>query len=173
MNTEATTTPKPRPPLIDGAETVTFSKVVRIADADGKPIREGSVLVSLKDGERGVVTAIKRAGDMGGPWDQIGDIHVKTSPGCTRVSNQYSNWRHVPRAGQSYGERFLSWFHDRQAFFYNGLEDDGEKSEAEKKAISGIMALLPETVVDWECGPWPDTIEDALRFLTDHLSSLK
>lgn len=40
-------------------------------------------------------------------------------------------------------------------------------------AIDGIMSLLPEDIVDWESGPWPDKIEDALGFLAEHLKELK
>lgn len=141
-----------------------------IVDAQGKRIAEGSVLRSIEDGCQGVVVKIMKAGDWGGPFDQVGDLRIKTSPGCTRVTNRYELWKHVPRAEQSYTERYLSWFHDRDAFSYNGLKYDEQKSDDERKAISGIMALLPEDVVHWETGPWPDTIESALNFLVEHLS---
>lgn len=158
--------------LVDGAETVTFATVVRIADADGKPIREGSVLRSIDDGTQGVVVKITRAGDLGSPFDQVGNLKIRTGNGLYRCTNRYAHWRHVPRSEQTYEERHLAWFHDRDAFEYNGLVDEKEKSGDAKKAISGIMALLPEEIVRWDVGPWPDTVEDALRFLTEHLSSI-
>lgn len=34
------------------------------------------------------------------------------------------------------------------------------------------MALLPPEIVDWENGPWPDDIEQALHFLQQHLTEL-
>lgn len=164
--------PTTRPELVDGAETVTFQKVVRIADADGKPIAEGSVLRCLDDGEQGVVVKILRAGDYGTFLDQVGDLQIHTGSGSTRCTNRYSRWRHVPREEQTYEQRFLSWFHDKTALEYNGLIEDEEKTPDARLAISGIMALLPEEIVDWETGPWPDSVEQALRFLVQHLSSI-
>lgn len=138
--------------------------------ASGKPIRLGDVLECFTDGDRGMVVNIVREGDMGMPGlTQVGDIHIKTSPGCTRVSNQYTKWRHVPHDEQTYAQRYAAWFFDPRALDYNCLADDETKSVHEKKAISGIMALLPESTVDWETGPWPDSIEQALTFLVDHL----
>lgn len=142
-----------------------------ILDVCGKHINVGDVLQSIDDNEQGVVVRISKVGDMAvTPIDQVGDLHISISPGCTRVTNRYNRFRHVPRAQQSYQERYLSWLHDKNAFSYNGLEDDERKSDDEKKAITGIMALLPDDVVDWESGPWPDSIESALNFLVEHLT---
>lgn len=163
MNTNDTNIPASTP-----SDPVTGSVIL---DANGKRITEGSVLRSIEDGCQGVVVKIMKAGDWGSPSDQVGDLHIKTSPDCTHVTNRYERWRHVPRAEQSYEERYLSWFHDRDAFSYNGLKYDEQKSDDERKAISGIMALLPEDVVHWETGPWPDSIESALNFLVEHMSS--
>lgn len=148
------------------AEVFTFTKEVPCADADGVPIREGSVLVHVTEGERGVVVAIKRAGDIGTPFDAVGDIHIKTSPGCTRCTNCYSSWRHIPHNDQTYEERLQSWL--RKPYEH---DEDRQISRDEGLAIDGIMALLPDDIVDWETGPWPDKIEDALEFLVEHLSS--
>ncbi len=46
-------------------------------------------------------------------------------------------------------------------------------SREEGLAIAGIMALLPDDTVDWDWGPWPDKIEDALNFLVEHMNKLK
>jgi hypothetical protein len=34
------------------------------------------------------------------------------------------------------------------------------------------MALLPDDVVDWTYGPFPDCLEDALGYLVEHLSNI-
>ena len=156
---------------VGGTETVTMTITVPIADADGVPIREGSVLRSIEDGEQGVVVRIVRVGDFGHAFERVGDLIIQTGSCRSRVTNRYRFWKHVPREEQTYEERYLSWFRDRQAFDYNGLCDKEDVSDDAKKAISGIMALLPEEIVCWQEGPWPDTIEDALRFLTRHLST--
>lgn len=145
---------------------------VELVDADGKPIHEGSVLRHIEDGEQGVVTSIVRPGTYAPVFAQIGDIGIETSRGTTRCTNQYKKWRHVPRDQQTYEQRFQAWLHDPDAFEYNGLKYDEHRTDDERKAISGIMALLPEDVVYWENGPWPDSIEQALRFLTEHLEKI-
>lgn len=148
-------------------ETFTFTKEVACADADGEPIREGSVLRHIEDNDRGVVMRISRVGMQSvSPIDQVGDIHIQTSPGCHRCTNNYFKWRHIPHNEQTYEERFLSWLH-------RPYEHDSEKSVSkdEGAAIDGIMALLPDDVVDWDYGPFPDRLEDALRFLMQHLSN--
>lgn len=150
-------------------ETVTFQTVVKIADVDGRPIREGSVIREINDGEQGVVTWVGRNGSKTGPmFASLGDIAVQISPGIRRVTNRYCQWRHVAHDDQTYQERFLSWMlrpydhdHDR------GISKD------EGMAIDGIMALLPIDIVDWDYGPFPDRIEDALGFLADYLQTLK
>lgn len=148
------------------AEVFTFTMEVPYADADGTPIRVGSVLRHVTDGSRGVVVDIKHEGDMGTPFDAAGDIHIQISRGCTRCTNIYHEWRHLPRNDQSYSERLLAW----KVKPYDH-EDDRGISKDEGLAIDGIMALLPDDVVDWELGPWPDKLEDALGFLTKHLSN--
>lgn len=148
-------------------ETVTFTKVVPLADADGRAIREGSVLREINDGEQGVVTWIGRAGGPSGPaMASVGDIAVQKSSRVTRVTNRYSQWRHVSHIEQSYAERYLSWMHRP-----HDHDEDGDISKDEAMAIDGIMALLPDDIVDWDYGPHPDRLEDALRFLADHLQS--
>ena len=151
-------------------ETVTFTKVVPIADADGVAIREGSVLREITDGEHGVVTAIGRSGSLNGGWYGmcIGDLLIQKSPGCCRVTNRYDQWRHVPHDEQTYEERLVSWLCRKYEHY-----GDREVSEDEGKAVDGIMALLPDDTVDWDYGPTPDRLEDALAFLKDHLQELQ
>ena len=148
-------------------ETFTFQKKVPCADADGQPIKEGSVLQHVTDGDRGVVVDIKRHGDIGTMFDAVGDIHIQKSPGCTRCTNNYASWRHVPHNDQTYGERLLSW---KMRLYEH--DDDRGTSEDEGLAIDGIMALLPDDTVNWESGPWPDRLEDALYFLARHMRQL-
>ncbi len=148
-------------------EIFTFSKKVPCADSDGTPIKEGSVLINLEDGSRGVVTEIGREGHITGtPMMCIGDVRIQMSPGHARVTNNYSKWQHLPHNDQSYEERFLSWLqrpYERDEF--------SEVSKDEGKAIAGIMAILPDDVVNWETGPCPDNIEAALQFLVEHLEN--
>jgi hypothetical protein len=150
------------------AETFTFTKVVPCADADGFPIKEGSVLREISDGERGVVVAIVRPDTHDRPaLSCVGDIGIQTRVGTLRVTNRYSKWRHIPHDEQTYEERFVSWL--ARPFHH---DDESGRSRAEALAIDGIMALLPDDLVDWENGPWPDRIEDALKFLSKHLTTL-
>lgn len=151
-------------------ETFTYisTKTVPCVDADGRPIREGSVLREISDGERGVVVHIVRAGDRDGPpLAAVGDLGIQTRRGTMRVTNRYSQWRHIPHAEQTYEERYVSWL--KVPFDHDGSR---RISRAEALAIDGIMALLPDDLVDWKYGPTPDRIQDALRFLSDHLTSL-
>ncbi len=156
----------------DKPETVTFTKVVPIADADGKAIRVGSVLKEINDGERGVVCRIMRVGDRGTIFDQAGDLHVHTGIGSTRCTNRYNQWRHIPKDEQTYRERYVSWLktpHDEKLSI---LIHGEEMPQAARVAIDGIMALLPSDTVDWENGPWPDSIDQTLNFLAEHLSTI-
>lgn len=149
-------------------ETVTFTKVVPIVDADGRPIREGSVLREISDGYRGVVVQIVRSGQPGPMFSGLGDIVISKSPGTSRVTNRYSQWQHIPHNDQTYHERFVSWLH--RPYFHDGHNGI---SKDEGQAIDGIMSLLPDDVVDWDYGPTPDRLEDALKFLAAHLSAQK
>ena len=153
------------------AETITYTKTVtvEIADADSVPIRVGSVLQKIDDGARGVVTRIARAGmRASNPFEAVGDMHVRIDAGIMRCSNQYAKWRHVPHAEQTYEERYWSWYHRPETIDTDGLSD---VSKDEARACTAIMALLPEGVVDWDHGPFPDRLEDALKYLADHLSN--
>jgi len=149
-------------------ETVTYTVTREIKDAGGVPIREGSVLINLKDGGRGVVTQIVRLGDRVHLLGQVGDVMIQTSPGCSRGTNQYDRWQHIPHNEQTYNERYLSWL-KRGKYEH---DEDREASYDEGLAIDGIMALLPDDTVDWDHGPWPDRIEDALRFLVNKLNEV-
>lgn len=149
-------------------ETFKFTKEVPLADADGKPIREGSVLMEVGGTERGVVVEIVRPGQWCRvPMGSIGDIEIKTRPGISRITNRYSSWRHIPQKDQTYEERYLSWI--RRDYDH---DDTRSISKDEGCAIDGIMALLPDDTVEWEYGPWPDKLEDALEFLVAHLTAL-
>lgn len=153
----------------DEPETVEFIKVVPIVDCKGKPIREGSVLREINDGERGVVGRIIRKGDYGTAFDAVGDIQIISSSIGVRVTNRYNQWQHIPKDEQTHEERYLSWlktpldYNGARLIYGEGLTDD------QIKAIDGIMALLPSDIVSWENGPWPDSIEQALAFLKDYL----
>ena len=146
-------------------ETVIFQKVVKIEDADGRAIREGSVLREINDGDRGVVVQIVRAGNFGPMFSSLGDLVISNRPGTSRVTNRYSQWRHIPHNEQTYEERLASLL--CRPYFHDGHR---EVSKDDGQAIEGIMALLPDDVVDWDYGPIPNRLEDALRFLVAHLS---
>ncbi len=158
-------------------ETKTHEK--KLADADGKPITRGSILRHEDGRSRGVVAWIgypdrPDVAAHAPPLARVGDIEVKETAGTSRVSNQYSKWRHIPREETTYWERLTSWFY--RPFEYDEPEPDVEEcnriSRDEALAVDGIMALLPADPVNWEYGPWPDRIEDALRFLVAHLQKL-
>lgn len=147
-------------------ETVT--RIVKIADADGTAIHVGSVLKNIKDGERGVVVRIVKAGDRGTVFDSVGDLNLYMRPGITRVTNNYNQWRHIDHNDQTYDERFNSWL-------VSPVHYDPEYSSVSKEeatAVSGIMALLPDNIVDNDYDPIPTRTEDALRFLLRHLETL-
>lgn len=151
-------------------EVFTFICKVLIADANGIAITEGSVLRSIEtdrsQNTRGVVTWIGRPGGPYGPaMSAIGDIGIRTGHGNTRVTNRYSKWQHIPHDEQTYEERYLSW---QQRKYEH--DDSRDISKDEGIAIDGIMALLPEDTVDWNYGPYPDSLEAALGFLSDHLT---
>lgn len=147
---------------------VKVTQKLNLTASDGKAITEGSVLINLEDGTRGVVTEIGRPGHRSSiPILSLGDIIIQTSPGCYRGTNMYDKWRHIPHNEQTYLERYNSW----RMRPYRHDEYDGVSRE-EGCAINGIMALLRDDVVEWELGPWPDHIEDALKFLQEHLSDL-
>lgn len=139
-----------------------------LMDADGVAIAEGSVLRHVSEPDRGVVVCVKRPGDRGSCIDAVGDIHISTSPGSTRVTNQYQNWRHIPHEDQTYAERYTSWCYSKP------YDPDGvAEMTSEKFAAGGIMALLPDDIVDEVYGPWPDDLRGALHYLTEHLTELK
>lgn len=150
-------------------ESFTYLKEVQLADADGVPIREGSVLREINDGDQGVCTRVVRKGDHVAPiMSQVGDIVIYTDHGCHRITNQYDQWRHVRRDEQTYEQRLLAWKHQKYDH-----DPDRKISRDEGLAIDGIMSLLSEDAVNWEYGPWPDRLEDALQFLVNHLSEKK
>jgi len=150
--------------------TYQTTKTVEIVAADGLPIFKGDVLRNTEDGTTGVVVEIalpgeacRRAFPLGAV---VGELAIQTGPGCTRITNCYDKWVHVPREDQTYEQRFKAWL---QIPYEH--DEDREASRDEGLAIDGIMALLPIDPVDWESGPWPDRLDDALRFLVDHLTS--
>lgn len=152
-------------------KTTTLGKTVRIADANDKPIFVGSVLKSLEDGTVGVVTRILEEGDTHVPPASCeGDLNLWVDHGITRITNRYYKWEHVPRAEQTYEQRLRAW---RSLPSYYDPENPVGIDEGEHDAIQGILALLPSDPVDWENGPWPDRLEDALEILKDHLEDME
>lgn len=151
-------------------ETFKFTKEVQLVDCDGVPIREGSVLQNVKDGDRGVVTNVIREGDKGVPGlDAVGDLCIASGPGSTRHTNKYSEWKHVPHNAQTYSERRLSWTNTKKTY---EPEYCGSDSQDEWLACSGIMALLPDNVVDETFDSYPEHLGEALLYLERHLSEL-
>jgi hypothetical protein len=135
-------------------------------DADGVAIHEGSVLMHITDGQRGVVVEIGRPGHRSAiPIMAVGDIIIQRSEGVYRGTNCYKEWRHIPHNDQTIKERFLSW---RQRPHF---DDFSNLSQDESMAVSGIMAILPDNIVDQTFGPWPDDFEKALGILVGHLSN--
>ena len=155
-----------KPELIE----VTVKQTLTLADADGMAIHEGSVLRHITGNCRGVVDRISRLGMCASsPFDQIGDIHIRTGPGSHRCTNNYKTWRHIPKSEQTHEERFLSWIN-------SGFDFDGEFSQNSRDAafaISGIQALLPPELVDHMIEECTDSIETALGFLADYLDELQ
>ena len=150
-------------------ETITMTVTVKLADADGEPIRVGSVLRSLDDGQVGVVTRIIREGDSGPFCSAVGDLVLHVSSGNTRVTNKYSSYRHVPRDEQTYIQRLTAW---RQVPYEHDELLNPHMSKYEGLAIDGIMALFPRDPVNWDFGPFPNTLDDALEFMARHLAEL-
>ena len=147
---------------------VTHQVTRRIETAKGVSIREGDVLKRVDEDIVGVVLSIRMKGDRGTVFECVGDIILDITPGWTRrVTNQYDKWEHVPHDEQTYRQRRKAW----SASYYDH-DEDVCKSRGEGLAINGIMALLPDDIVDAETGPWPDSLEDALNFLTDHLENI-
>lgn len=149
-------------------ETITFTTVVQIADCDGQSIKEGSVLRHTQDNCRGVVTKIIRAGDSGPMFSGVGDMAIRESSNCTRMSNNYKMWKHIPHDEQLFEERYYSWL-CREPYY----DESRSISKDKQLAVDGIMAMLPSDVVDWDYGPFPDTLEDALWYLSKFLSEQK
>ena len=152
------------------SKPITFEvkKTIEIVDADKVPILKGSVLQHIDDEDcRGVVTRIALPGMQGYTMECAGDIHVRTGPGCARVSSKYHTWRHIPHDEQTYEERYLSWLYHE--FWY---DKDSSISKDEQFAMSGIIALLPENAIKWETH-YPNDFQDSLEYLMKHLMELK
>lgn len=158
-------------PITDAdGKPVFYEKVVPVCDSNGHGIFPGSVIENVKDKERGVVKHVYKKGDrsvLGLACE--GDLAIQVSRGTTRITNKYSEWRHVPKVEQTYEERFQSWL----ARPYEHDDEYKQSSRDEGLAVDGIMALLPEDIVDWDYGPFPDRLDDALHYLTRHLTELK
>lgn len=147
------------------------SEPVEMLDADGKQIREGSVLRHAREETRGVVELIVKDEpkfSFTPLFAGIGDMVIHEGAGVQRITNRYRDWRHVPHAEQTYHERFRSWIHStyHHEEFYDYSEDTGV-------AISGILALMPRDVVDCDYGPWPDSISGTLEILAQYLETLE
>jgi len=152
-------------------ETVKRVIEINIADCDGNAIHAGNVLQSLeRPNERGVVMRILKEGDRGYSACHIGDMEIKIGPGTTCFSTRYNQWKIIPHNEQTYEERYDAWFYSEVEPDYD--EEPGGVTRAEAVAIQGIMALLPDDIVDWDFGPFPNRLENALSFLVAHLSSI-
>lgn len=155
------------------AETVTFvtKTVVEIADSDGIPISEGSVLRDIASGETGVVSKVVREGDrltcVVPPC--VGDLMIIMSRSCTRVTNRYKQFKHVPREEQTYMQRCMAWFHTKGSEDYASDRISADAQEA----ITGILALMPDDGLASPFADWPETIPDALELLAAHLSNTR
>jgi hypothetical protein len=154
---------------IDGADTVTFTTTVRIADVDGSPINRGDVLREVDGGAVGVVIGILKEGDAAThPMSALGDLTIELGNRIRRITNKYTAWKKVPHNDQTVAQRVRAWQHKPYDF------DPGEElTRDEGLAITGIMSLLRNDVVDWEHGPWPDSLGDALNFLAERLGKLE
>lgn len=152
---------------------ITFKRMIEVecADTNGVPIRVGSVLKSIEDGERGVVILICQEGDKAPDVMCVGDVRIKTGAGTYRVTNRYDKWVHVPQCEQTYMEKYASWY--ATPFKSDWMPGDAPCSEDEECAVQGIMALLPDDIIDPEKGIWADRIDEALKLMAEHLTALK
>jgi hypothetical protein len=154
-----------------GPIKITRTVEVAVVDADGKAIHLGSVLECLtpeakgRTCDRGVVVEIaEKQGQQlrHNPFPAIGDLTIKTGPGCYRCTNVYGEWRHIPREKQTRRERLEAWLATPSApadFGTNAAEI------TERMGIAAILSLLPEDVLADENRDWPNTIEEALDIL--------
>lgn len=142
-------------------------------DADGKRIDVGSVLVDIEDPKRrGVVVRIYTQEDRDngiqvvGPV-AVGDMEIARGPGDVTFSCQYDKWRHVPDEEQTYTERFRS-------SMAAGFQPDENMALNPRlqKIMWVLLDLFPKHPVDWEWGPWPDSPEDVIGMLAEHLDEL-
>lgn len=143
-----------------------------LVDADGIPIRIGSILRHLDGRTQGVVVWIGFPDDRhvafaAPPLAAVGDIAVRYMRGSTRVGNEYDQWRHVAAAETTPWQRMTAWLHRP----YDHDEDMGITRD-EGLAIDGIMSLLPDDMIDREYDAEPGSLEDALWLLVEHLENL-
>ncbi len=142
-----------------------------MVDADGQPIRIGSVLQEVGRECRGVVVEIGRTGAYSStPGFCVGDISIHQGAGSYRVTNRYSAWRHIPHNAQTYDERLRSWMlvpYDHGIVFNPELlsKDTG-------RCMDGILALLPDGAIDEIYGPYPNCLEDTLAILKNYLETI-
>ena len=129
--------------------------------ADGFKIGIGSVLRRVGEPEtRGVVVNTIHAGQNVSAvlMPVEGDVHIQlsgTGGSVTRVTNKHLEWEHIPRAEQTYTERYLSWV-------VSPWQDQ------EDRGADGILALLPDVAEQWDY----QTLEDALRTIAQHMDEL-
>lgn len=154
--------------------TITRTIEVAIADANGKPIRVGSVLRNVtaltpSAGSRGVVVQIPMPGDWVDNSAQFGDLIIKTGAGSDRITNIYNEWIHIERAQQTVRERYLSW---KVTPFDRNSVPEGVKPET-WLSIEGIFALLPEEPREWDDVESPFTTDEALGILVSYIEEGK
>lgn len=145
------------------------SNPINWLDADGLPILPGNVMYRADDlTKRGVVTRVVRRAEECHGFMGVGDMMLAEThhQGCSTVSSAHNKWRRVPREEWVPMECYMHWRHT--PFCENG----SERPAIEQMATQGITALLPSDVIDWEYGPSPDLLEDALHYMARYLETL-
>ena len=124
-------------------------------------------MMNLKTGEVGMVRRIIRFGDQGSLLSQVGDLDLDMQNSVVRTTNKYDEWVHVAHDDQTCVQRLESWK-------LKPYEDDATFGAANldaglRQAIDGMLNLLPNSVVDWRDGPWPDTLNEMLGMLAEYI----
>lgn len=154
-------------------EQVKFCTRVDRADKHGVAIEEGSILRTLPGDAcpaAGVVTRIIREGDVATTMSCVGDVHIHIGGGSTRVTNRYSKWEHVPRAEQTYRQRWWAWrtrpYEHCEYDYHSGASED------EGFAIDGLLSLFPEDPRDYDNDMYGDCIDEVLGMIASHLDEV-
>lgn len=149
------------------AEVVT----VKVVSAEGKALAVGDIVENIKDGDAGVIKQIARAGELVSvPFMALGDMAIRTSHASTRVSNCYSEWRHLEPVRTTYWQRCEAWLAVPYDADYH--DEYSRVSIDEACAIQGIVALLPPSQVDSDYFNYPCDIGEAIKLLQMHLTDI-